>query len=202
MLVVVMMMPTVTVAMIVRLSAVLIMTRMSRMTKSAMMMDGVHGWLNALPQVDVGGNITNYWEDDGETKSRQVGNIRDLQSGSTREMGEAVFFVERGGIPIPSSEYARQNGLPEVHLHPLFPIPRVHFPSSGLPPVFLHLSQVCRILNRLVVTTASDWQGVEAYPPFIEERLLTPEERKNVRVQKVRMRDLPADVAQRLRDRF
>ena len=71
----------------------------------------------------MGGNITNYWEDDGETKSRQVGNIRDLKVGSTREMGEAVFFEERGGIPIPSSEYARQNGLPEVHQKSLLPLP-------------------------------------------------------------------------------
>ena len=89
---------------------------------SLVMLTIIIGQYFRVVQVDVSGNITNYWEDEGETKSRQVGNMRNLQAGSTKELGDAVFFVERGGIVIPLSEYTRQNGFSEVWLLLLQPL--------------------------------------------------------------------------------
>lgn len=146
-------------------------------------------------QVDKSGNITNYWEDEGQTKSQSVGNIRDLREVRTKEFGDTVFFPEVGGSRIPADVYARQSGLPKAR-DPLFSIAGLCQKADGNP-----WAVPSSKLLVLIWAVFCACQGTEAYPPFMEDRLLTPEERAQVYSEQLRMDELPPQVVQRLRSR-
>jgi len=102
--------------------------------------------------IDASGNMINYWEDGGETKSKVVGNVEDLWFANMKGGAPLAVFTEDPGSGIPVEAYMNQNGL----------------------------------------------TGDMKFPPYIDERMLSREEQAKIYSRKMKLKDLPPEVAQRL----